>query len=170
MHFRWDVFVFDFHLCRGESQHLLNRRLQSPFDIFECPGSTCSVPPWYVNDRYCDCPGCEDEAFTCDTCIPTEPFGTQMATDTQTDLGVAVGVGLGVAVGVGLGVGLGVSAAVGGAFAAVGFVQFTVSNAQESLQWDSLFIRFWFQIFWCPHPIPCLEAGFPTVEFLLLRQ
>lgn len=57
-----------------------------------------------------------------------------MATNTQTDLGVAVGVGLGVAVGVGLGVGLGVSAAVGGAFAAVGFVQFTVSNAQESLQ------------------------------------
>lgn len=41
---------------------------------------------------------------------------------------------MGVAVGVGLGVGLGVSAAVGGAFAAVGFVQFTVSNAQESLQ------------------------------------
>eukprot|EP00435_Cladocopium_sp_Y103_P053293 s70_g17.t1 len=101
----------------------------------DCPRTECYISRYQVNDRVCDCPGCEDEemvtlwkyggsarlkksveAFECDTCVPTVPF---------------VGVSLGVAVGVGLGVGLGVSAALGGVFSAVGLVQFTVANAQE---------------------------------------
>ena len=139
-----------FLLCQGGSL----RRLQQLQDDLEpatvflvpCPGSTCTateasfqdgicgcaVLNVFLQDGICDCPNCADEeAFTCDSCIPTEPFFTAPVA-TQTDLGVAVGVSLGVAVGVGLGIGLGISSAVGAAFAAVGFVQFIVSNAQES--------------------------------------
>eukprot|EP00435_Cladocopium_sp_Y103_P057022 s73_g19.t1 len=120
-----------------------------PIKFLDCPGTECYIVDSQVNDRVCDCPGCEDEemvtlwkyggsgrlkksleAFECDSCIPIVPFGPTVAA-TQTNLGVAVGVSLGVAVGVGLGVGLGVSAALGGVFSAVGLVQFTVANAQE---------------------------------------
>jgi len=115
------------------------RRLQAstlaeafrPLDTFDCPGSECFISESRVNDRVCDCPGCEDEdAFGCGTCIPVVPLGS-VPVPAQTNIGVAVGVSLGVAVGVGLGVGLGLSAALSGIFAAVGLVQFTVANAQE---------------------------------------
>eukprot|EP00435_Cladocopium_sp_Y103_P060452 s824_g22.t1 len=96
--------------------------LFKPIDRFDCPGTECFIAQSAVNDRICDCPGCEDEeAFGCDGCIPLVPFGAPVPA--QTNLGVAVGVSLGVAVGVGLGVGLGVSAALSGVFAAVGLVQ-----------------------------------------------
>eukprot|EP00435_Cladocopium_sp_Y103_P018851 s3540_g4.t1 len=116
-----------------------SRRLQAstlaeafkPLETFDCPGSECFISQSRVNDRVCDCPGCEDEeAFGCGTCIPVVPLGSAPV-PAQTDIGVAVGVSLGVAVGVGLGVGLGLSAALSGVFAAVGLVQFTVANAQE---------------------------------------
>ncbi|CAL1152060.1 unnamed protein product [Cladocopium goreaui] len=115
-----------------------SRRLQAdladlfkPLDRFDCPGTECFIPQSGVNNRVCDCPGCEDEeAFGCGTCIPVVPLGS-VPVPAQTNIGVAVGVSLGVAVGVGLGVGLGVSAALSGVFAAVGLVQFTVANAEE---------------------------------------
>jgi len=115
-----------------------SRRLQAdfadsfkPLERFDCPGTECFIPQSGVNNRVCDCPGCEDEeAFGCGTCIPVVPLGS-VPVPAQTNIGVAVGVSLGVAVGVGLGVGLGVSAALSGVFAAVGLVQFTVANAEE---------------------------------------
>ena len=47
------------------------------FDLhFPCPGSSCTINIFRVNDGSCDCPTCADEAhFTCETCnagCPTE--------------------------------------------------------------------------------------------------
>jgi len=106
-----------------------------PADAFDCPDvQGCALPRPFVNDRKCDCPDtCADEdAFTCETCIPTVPFGiVNDPAPTATDIGVAVGVSLGVGIGVGLGVGLGLASGIGAVFIAQGLVQFTVMNAEE---------------------------------------
>lgn len=117
----------------GELSNALASALR-PADAFDCPDvQGCALPRPFVNDRKCDCPDtCADEdAFTCETCIPTVPFGIVNPAPTATDIGVAVGVSLGVGIGVGLGVGLGLASGIGAVFIAQGLVQFTVMNAEE---------------------------------------
>lgn len=107
--------------------------LLAPADAFRCPNDAgCVLPRAYVNDRKCDCPGdCADEdSFTCDTCVPDEPFSSRASVNDQTALGASLGVSLGAAIGIGLGVGLGISAGLG-AYIAAGFVQLSVINAEE---------------------------------------
>ena len=70
------------------------------------------------------------DSFTCDTCVPDEPFSSRASVNDQTALGASLGVSLGAAIGIGLGVGLGISAGLG-AYIAAGFVQLSVINAEE---------------------------------------
>ena len=70
------------------------------------------------------------DSFTCDTCVPDEPFSSRAGVNDQTALGASLGVSLGAAIGIGLGVGLGISAGLG-AYIAAGFVQLSVMNAEE---------------------------------------
>lgn len=106
--------------------------IMAPPDAFRCPGDEgCVLPRAYVNDRKCDCLDCADEdSFTCDTCVPDEPFSSRAGVNDQTALGASLGVSLGAAIGIGLGVGLGISAGLG-AYIAAGFVQLSVMNAEE---------------------------------------
>lgn len=48
-------------------------------EVYECPevnGIQCNIPTLYMNDDFCDCPGCEDEdrhnCTTCGTDLPAE--------------------------------------------------------------------------------------------------
>eukprot|EP00435_Cladocopium_sp_Y103_P061213 s171_g22.t2 len=51
---------------------------QEEFDCPEVNGIQCKIPNLYMNDDFCDCPGCEDEdRHTCETC------GTDLPADSQ---------------------------------------------------------------------------------------
>ena len=42
------------------SIRLANKQVVPRTPEFQCPNSTCWIPRAFLNDDYCDCPGCED--------------------------------------------------------------------------------------------------------------
>ncbi|CAL1156287.1 unnamed protein product [Cladocopium goreaui] len=51
------------------SIRLANKQVVPRTPEFQCPNSTCWIPRAFLNDDYCDCPGCEDEEFhRCEDC------------------------------------------------------------------------------------------------------
>ena len=48
---------------------LANKQIVPRTPEFQCPNSTCWIPRAFLNDDFCDCPGCEDEEFhRCEDC------------------------------------------------------------------------------------------------------
>ena len=53
--------------------------------VFVCTSIYCQIPLEFVNDTYCDCADCEDEAeYTCHTCPKTKTQTTTSLTSTST--------------------------------------------------------------------------------------